>query len=1105
MKRNPDRTPGTCEWFEDNLDFKKWNTSQSSSMLWISANPGCGKSVLAKYLAESVLPKGESRTVCYFFFKDDFSDQRGATGAICCILHQLFTERPDLFSEAIAQRLDAHRAHLASSFNEVWDALVAASLQKNAGEIICVLDAFDECADDERSMLSATLRSFYDPESEAKKESILKFFITSRPYDKVRQGFQPLSTPGLAVIHLRGESEIEVAKIASEINIYIEAKVQEMDDFLPEEKGVLLRALQQSPNQTYLWVYLAIEWIRDVRMHIVDAVDITSALPTTVNQAYEKILAKSVNPKEARKLLHIVVATTRPLTIWEMDSALSIGPSASSSARIDKPWGDHREDQCVKYIRNLCGLFVNIVDSKVYLLHQTAKEFLVAKPDPGSSTDSHESTALMWKSSFDPEESQDIICKICLWYLLPEDDTPDSGTLGGFFEYCAINWTLHFRNAQKTHDAAAIESAKQLLTASSTLFERWFRCYWAAMQVGKAPIFTSIMAASFFGLEQVLKLELASGDADINARDPIYLRSALSWAAENGFINVVRLLYEGPKLRFRQAITKPFARRGAKVDTRDVHQRTPLSYAAWNGHLPIVRGLIHAGADIHAQDDIGGTPISYAQCSSNMDLNHELLKNASAEEAQAMRNKLLLLAATTGQERVIKMLLETEADLETTGAERKTPLLAAIHGRHVAVARHLLNKGANTEAKDASGYLPLQLAVLLDLPSLFDMLLEKGADIEVIASGKCETPVLLLCGCIKTTRSLHMLRLLLDKGANIDARDKGSGTPLKNASKSGYEEEARLLLERNADIEATDYWGRTPLFFADVPIMKLLLKLGAQVDVVDSHGETPLYRNAKDGHFERVELLLQYGAQINLQTDNKGTALMGAALSGSAATVKLLLWHGAKVDLRNHSGQTALFVATESGDKETIKMLLSYGAKADDRDNKGFTALLYAAASGPRGTIQTLVSHGVRIDDRDNKGRTALSWVAYRGFDDAVECLLQHGADIEARDTSGWTPLCLAALYRCDATLDLLVRHGANLDIQDNSGRTPLSWAAECGNSHTVSVLVGHGAVVDIKDNRGRTPLAWANERRLLSIVQTLLNSGASAEGLDIRWTDSPL
>ncbi|RKK27473.1 hypothetical protein BFJ66_g15428 [Fusarium oxysporum f. sp. cepae] len=104
----------------------------------------------------------------------------------------------------------------------------------------------------------------------------------------------------------------------------------------------------------------------------------TSSLPRTVDDAYERILAKSSNPEEAKKLLHIIIAAARPLTLAEMDLALALRQSHRSYRDVD----DRPQERFGRYIRDLCGLFVTITDSKIYLLYQTAKEFLVPKDDP---------------------------------------------------------------------------------------------------------------------------------------------------------------------------------------------------------------------------------------------------------------------------------------------------------------------------------------------------------------------------------------------------------------------------------------------------------------------------------------------------------------------------------------------------------------------------------------------------------------------------------------------------------------------------------------------------------------------------------------------------
>jgi hypothetical protein len=106
------------------------------------------------------------------------------------------------------------------------------------------------------------------------------------------------------------------------------------------------------------------------RAGIVEAI---SYLPQTVNEAYNRILSKSCNPRIAKKILHIVVTAARPLTLREMNLALALKKTDQSYGDLDlRPEERFRND-----VRDFCGLFVTIIDSRIYLLHQTAKEFLV--------------------------------------------------------------------------------------------------------------------------------------------------------------------------------------------------------------------------------------------------------------------------------------------------------------------------------------------------------------------------------------------------------------------------------------------------------------------------------------------------------------------------------------------------------------------------------------------------------------------------------------------------------------------------------------------------------------------------------------------------------
>lgn len=99
--RNQYPVKGTCQWFLRHPNYTSWRDSNGSSILWVSADPRCGKSILSKLLIDKELQATKSRTTCYFFVKDDNDIQKTATGALCALLHQVFTQKPGLLGHAM--------------------------------------------------------------------------------------------------------------------------------------------------------------------------------------------------------------------------------------------------------------------------------------------------------------------------------------------------------------------------------------------------------------------------------------------------------------------------------------------------------------------------------------------------------------------------------------------------------------------------------------------------------------------------------------------------------------------------------------------------------------------------------------------------------------------------------------------------------------------------------------------------------------------------------------------------------------------------------------------------------------------------------------------
>ncbi|KAI0138000.1 hypothetical protein F4776DRAFT_670644 [Hypoxylon sp. NC0597] len=519
---NQERIQGTCEWFTSHQLFLQWKDSKDSTLLWVSADPGCGKSVLAKHLVDNVLLTTNTRATCYFFFKDELEDQRNLESAMRCILHQVFVQRPDLLTDDVVLRF-SEDGQLFASFAGLWDIHVSVAGHKVAREIICILDALDECEEGSRARLANAIKSLYGNEE---RKFSLKLLLTSRPYGYIQREFQTLKDRW-PKLHLNGSDQAEVDKISISFDIVIRAKVKEISPRLKlkdEMKWLLQYEFTRSTHRTYLWFYLVFDAINE-SMEITkgDLQANIRKIPTTVEATYKKILSKSTNQTKARRLLHIVVAAHRPLFLQEMATALAIKEEHTCHSQLELEPDNHFRNT----VRELCRLFVTIADSKIYLLHQTARDFLIYK------SSSNLPDTLIWKNSLHFEQSHTILADICMQLLLfPDIEVPSDDGLPALVENAAYNWAAHFREANDMSTEKLALQAMLLCNEPSQRGREWLVIYRSAKD---EPVPTSstgsLLIASvffFFGLEKVVRRLLKIVVWDFDQRDCMYGRSALS-------------------------------------------------------------------------------------------------------------------------------------------------------------------------------------------------------------------------------------------------------------------------------------------------------------------------------------------------------------------------------------------------------------------------------------------------------------------------------------------------------------------------------------------------------------------------------------------------
>lgn len=544
---------GTGKWLLRHPQYGSWRENRQPSLMWISGDPRCGKSHLASLLVDELSRSASSHlgpkdTVCYFFFRDDDETLSSATSAARTLLHQLFTAKPSLIKHAMAD-FQSKGAKLASDFNSLWGIFMDSIADPKCGPVFCVVDGLDECNESSRLPLMKALASFYSRSNNQSKES-LKTIVTSRPYNSIVGSLPPM----------RLELEKETTAIANDVEIFVKLRMEEIcsrKDISVTLSDRLQEQLLENANKTFLWVSQILRMIDESDSVSKSSLDeIINTLPRDLDAIYERTLEKSTDPAKAKRILHIVAAASRPLSLQELNIAFCITSTDRSYHGLDL------EPNIGTTARSLCGLFVRVIDSTVYLIHQTAKEFLVnaVGSDNGA----------LWKHSLRKEESALVLAERCMWYLSLSDfeDNPLEYRHGidqiadandpnrydhihrymerfDFLSYATSSWGTHFREAKIQEDSALMQLSCDLCDTMTGRFQTWFQVYWYLNhKTTRYPTYyTDLLVRYLLGHDLAVGLLLDRG-ADVSARigDTNLPTTALNVASISGHDAVVKLL-----------------------------------------------------------------------------------------------------------------------------------------------------------------------------------------------------------------------------------------------------------------------------------------------------------------------------------------------------------------------------------------------------------------------------------------------------------------------------------------------------------------------------------------------------------------------------------
>ena len=362
----------------------------------------------------------------------------------------------------------------------------------------------------------------------------------------------------------------------------------------------------------------------------------------------------------------------------------------------------------------------------------------------------------------------------------------------------------------------------------------------AANPGGETPLMTAARAGS----PDLVKFLVSKG-ANVNAAETVRGQTALMWAVQQNHLAVARLLVEvGATIDARTTAVVPDGTSGRpEAPSGDIGAHgpgiyrsravpspsggmTPLLFAAREGHLDMARFLIESRADVNLSSANGTGPLVVAITNNHIELAMLLVeKGADVNAADAFHKRTPLYAA------VERRNPDYTRDTADPMPDAKDPMdLITV----------LLAKGANPNARvnttpvrgfmqvsanwaNFDGQTAFLRAALSGDITLMRLLLDHGADPN-LGTVDGATPLMAAAGVnwvVSQTFSrsdeeyLQAAALCLEKGNDVNAVNSQGFAAIHGAANRGFDAMVKLLAEKGAKLDVKDKQGRTPLTFAE--------------------------------------------------------------------------------------------------------------------------------------------------------------------------------------------------------------------------------------------------------------------------------------------------
>ncbi|PNP45936.1 hypothetical protein THARTR1_10878 [Trichoderma harzianum] len=360
--------PEAYEWVlgtEQYTRFIQWDgplDHSSCQLLWIKGHAGTGKTMLLMGIIRSLEKQQDlyAPGISCFFCQGTDVTLNTATAALRSLVWMLVVEQPNLMSHLRKKYADSGTALFQDSnaFFALSEAFLSMLDDPELSPVLFVVDALDEC-----NSAKPGLNELLDLISKSiKRSDKVKWLCSSRPEIDVLRRLKNLA--GDSPNNSENLVELDAQRLARPVDAYIDHKLTALrgrDGYDASILAEISHEVRQRSMNTFLWVSLAFQHIEDV--HGEYAVQDIKAMPPGLLELYDHMMTriesvKRIKPQDCKKVLICTVLAFRPIFLSEL-AALSGMSHNMAMAAIE-----------------LCGSFLATREETVYLIHQSAKDYL---------------------------------------------------------------------------------------------------------------------------------------------------------------------------------------------------------------------------------------------------------------------------------------------------------------------------------------------------------------------------------------------------------------------------------------------------------------------------------------------------------------------------------------------------------------------------------------------------------------------------------------------------------------------------------------------------------------------------------------------------------